>query len=81
MVSGLVADGYADYYEVTAALERRVTAGLTLIASYTFSKTEDNTPGLLSGDPADQLNPFPEDWTALIGPRVGPILMYPTDWR
>lgn len=69
MVSGLVADGYADYYEVTAALERRVTAGLTLIASYTFSKTEDNTPGLLSGDPADQLNPFPEgldgaDWTA-----------------
>lgn len=68
MVSGLVATGYADYYEVTAALERRVTDGLTLGASYTWSKTEDNTPGLLSGDPADQLDPFPAglngaDWS------------------
>jgi len=68
LVSGMVPTGYADYYEVTAALERRLARGLTLLASYTFSKTEDNTPGLLTGDPADQLNPFPEgldgvDWS------------------
>lgn len=68
LVSGLVSDGYADYYEFTAALERRVAAGLTVTASYTYSKTEDNTPGLRSGDPADQLNPFPgglngADWS------------------
>lgn len=68
LVSGLVADGYSDYFELTADLERRVTRGLTVLASYTFSRTEDNTPGVLSADPADQLNPFPEglngaDWT------------------
>lgn len=68
LVSGLVADGYSDYFEFTAGLERRVSAGMTLQASYTFSRTEDNTPGLLAADPADQLNPFPEglngvDWT------------------
>ena len=68
LVSGLVPTGYADYYEFTASLARRVGRGVTLLADYTFSKTEDNTPGLLSGDPADQLNPFPDglsgaDWT------------------
>ncbi|MFN2316598.1 MAG: hypothetical protein ABR602_07920, partial [Gemmatimonadales bacterium] len=68
MVSALVSSGYADYYEFTASLERRVAAGLTVVASYTYSKTEDNTPGLVSGNPADQLNPFPDgldgaDWT------------------
>lgn len=68
MVSALVSSGYADYYEFTAALERRVAAGLTVVATYTYSKTEDNTPGLISGDPADQLNPFADgldgaDWT------------------
>lgn len=69
LVSGLVPDGYADYMELTVGLERQVESGLSLQASYTFSRTEDNTPGLLSTDPADQLNPFPDglagaDWTA-----------------
>jgi hypothetical protein len=68
MVSGLISSGYADYFEFTAAIERKVSEGLTLVASYTYSKTEDNTPGLTSGNPADQLNPFPEglsgvDWS------------------
>ena len=60
LVSGLAPTGYADYLELTAGIERRVARGLTLLASYTYSRTEDNTPGLLSGDPADQLDPFPE---------------------
>jgi len=68
LVTGLVADGYSDHMEVTAGLERRVSAGLTMMASYTYSRTEDNTPGLLAADPADQLNPFPDglngvDWS------------------
>jgi len=68
LVTGLVSDGYSDHVELTAGLDRRVTAGLTLSASYTFSRTEDNTPGILAADPADQLNPFPEglngvDWS------------------
>lgn len=67
LVTGLVADGYSDYFELTAGLERHTAAGLTLSASYTFSRAEDNTPGILAADPADQLNPFPEglngvDW-------------------
>lgn len=69
LVTGLAPTGYADYYEWTATLERRVAEGLTVLAAYTYSKTEDNTPGLISGDPADQLNPFPDglngvDWAA-----------------
>jgi hypothetical protein len=68
LVSGLVPDGYADYFELTTDIERRVTTGLTVRASYTFSRAEDNTTGVLSADPADQLNPFPDglngsDWT------------------
>jgi hypothetical protein len=67
-VFGLVSNGYASYYELSATLERRLARGLTVVAGYTFSKTEDNTPGLVSGNPADQVNPFPEgiggvDWT------------------
>ncbi len=68
MVSALVPTGFSDYYEVTLGLERRVTQSLSLMASYTYSKTTDNTVGSLSPNPADQLSPFPDglngaDWT------------------
>lgn len=58
-VFGLTSTGYTDYYEATVSLERRVTRGLTVLASYTYSKTTDNLPGQLSADPADRLSPFP----------------------
>lgn len=61
MVSGIVSNGFSDYYGVTATVERRSQAGIALRASYTFSKTEDNYLLGPSGDPADQLSPFPED--------------------
>lgn len=58
MVYGLASTGYTDYYGATLSLERRVTSGLSLVASYTYSKTEDNLVGQLSADPADRLSPF-----------------------
>ena len=71
LVSGLAPTGYVDHYEVTATIEHHATRGLTLDASYTYGKTNDNLVGLLAADPADQLDPFPGglpggggDWSA-----------------
>ena len=69
LVSALEPTGFADHYEVTALLEHQVAAGLSVSASYTYSKTTDNLVGSLQADPADQLNPFAEglpgggDWS------------------
>ena len=58
LVSGLEPTGYVDHYEVTASLQHQTAAGLSLDASYTYGKTNDNLVGLLQPDPADQLDPF-----------------------
>ena len=68
LASALVPTGYLDHYEVTANLERRLTRGLLLIGSYTYSQSRDNVVGQLESDPANQLSPFPggasgTDWT------------------
>lgn len=55
---GITSTGYSDYYSATIGLERRVNRGLQVLASYTYSKTDDNVVGQLSGDPADRLSPF-----------------------
>lgn len=60
LVSGLVPTGYSDYAEVTAALTRQVATGFWFEGSYTYSRTRDNVLWGLSGDPADQLSPFPD---------------------
>ncbi|MGH7523743.1 MAG: carboxypeptidase regulatory-like domain-containing protein, partial [Gemmatimonadales bacterium] len=60
MAYGLSSTGYADDYELGLSLEHRMTRGLSALLSYTYSKTTDNLPGQLSGDPADQLSPFPD---------------------
>jgi hypothetical protein len=65
MVSGIVSSGFSDYYGVTAAVVRRAEQGLSFRAAYTYSRTTDNWALGRSGDPADQLTPFPEagdDW-------------------
>ena len=67
LVSWLEPTGYSDYYEITGLLERRLGTGLNLQLAYTMSKAQDNVLGLLSPDPASQLNPFPSgldgrDW-------------------
>ncbi len=69
LVSGLAPTGFSDYYEFTALLERRVASGISLAASYTYSRTRDNLVGALEPDPADQFDPSPQgptggDWTA-----------------
>jgi hypothetical protein len=61
LVSGVVPTGFADYYGVTLVVERRAVRGLELRAAYTYSRTNDNTLLGPSGDPADQLSPFPQD--------------------
>ena len=55
---GLTSTGYSDSYDATVRLERPIGAGATFAASYTFSRTEDNLVGQLSGDPADRLSPL-----------------------
>ncbi|MEP7324729.1 MAG: TonB-dependent receptor, partial [Gemmatimonadota bacterium] len=67
MVSGILANGFSDYYAVTATVERKQLTGIGLRASYTFSRTSDNWMLGPTGDPEDQLTPFPEatiadDW-------------------
>ncbi|MGH7559794.1 MAG: carboxypeptidase regulatory-like domain-containing protein [Gemmatimonadales bacterium] len=59
MVSALTPTGFSDHYELTAAVERRVVRAVSVIASYTYSRTRDNLVGALAQDPADQLSPFP----------------------
>jgi hypothetical protein len=68
IVSAFVPTGFSDHYELTAALERRVSRSLSLLAAYTFSRTRDNLIGAAEPDPFDQLSPFPDalagsDWT------------------
>lgn len=67
LVSGVIANGFSDYYAVSATIERKSTRGIGFRAAYTFSKTTDNWMLGPTGDPADQLTPFPEralsdDW-------------------
>jgi len=92
LVSGLAPTGYVDHYEVNAALDHRVSRGLSLDASYTYGKTTDNLIGLLQADPADQLDPFPEglpgggDWSSGrsdldVTHRVAATLEYRTEGR
>jgi hypothetical protein len=59
--------GYSDYWGLTVSLERVRERGLSLWASYTYSRTTDNTPGLAGSVPDAQLSPFPSgtltsDW-------------------
>ncbi|MEO8200742.1 MAG: TonB-dependent receptor [Gemmatimonadota bacterium] len=64
LVSGVVSSGFSDYYGVTLAVERRAERGLGLRAAYTYSRTTDNWALDRTGDPTDQLSPFPEDGTS-----------------
>lgn len=54
-VWALSSTGYAEQQFVTATMERRAASGLSLMASYTWSKTTDNMVGQLSADPADRV--------------------------
>lgn len=64
LVSGILSSGFSDYYSVSLAVERRAQRGLGLRAAYTYSRTTDNWTLDRTGDPADQLSPFPQDPTS-----------------
>ncbi len=61
LVSGIEPTGFSSYYEVSLEVERHASMGLSYSAAYTYSRTRDNWPTGPTGDPADQLSPFPED--------------------
>ncbi len=60
-VFGLTSTGYSDYYAGTIALERRVTQGVTVLGSYTWSQARDNVTGQASAHIEDRLSPLPAD--------------------
>ncbi len=66
-VYALDPSGFSDYYGLTVSFERIREQGLSVWASYTYSRTDDNTPGVAGSLPDAQLSPFPartgsSDW-------------------
>jgi hypothetical protein len=62
MVSEMAPTGFSDYYEAGLEIARRPLTGLSFVGSYTYSHTTDNWASApATGDPADQLSPFPND--------------------
>ena len=49
--------GFSDYWGLTVSVERLRERGLSVWASYTYSHTTDNTPGLAGSVPDAQLAP------------------------
>ena len=67
-VWGLAPTGFSDHYEATASLSATTASGISLRASYTWARTEDNMVGQLSPDPADRAAPIEvgedgDDWS------------------
>jgi len=61
LVSALVSTGYADFYQAGISLSRETTRGLSVTASYLWSRARDNWLQSWTGDPTDELSPFPQD--------------------
>jgi hypothetical protein len=53
-VWALFSSGYVDHKHATLSFSHRGAGGLSMLASYTWSNTEDNMLGQLSPDPADR---------------------------
>ena len=67
LVSVLDADGYSDYWALTARLDMPAGRFLRLLGSYAYSRTTDNWLSGRYGGPYAQLTPFPDslgqkDW-------------------
>jgi hypothetical protein len=61
MVSALSSTGFQDHYEVGVLFSREAARGLSISGGYVWSRTRDNWLQSWSGDPADELSPFPAD--------------------
>lgn len=61
MVSALSSTGFQNYYEVSLTFSREATEGLSFSGGYVWSRARDNWLQSWTGDPADELSPFPTD--------------------
>jgi hypothetical protein len=61
LVSGFSSTAAQDFYEASASLSRELGHGLSFSGAYSLSRTRDNWLQSWTGDPADELSPFPGD--------------------
>ncbi len=61
VVSALASTGFSNHYEASIDISREAATGLSFEASYMWSRTRDNWLQSWTGDPTDQLSPFPLD--------------------
>ena len=61
LVSGFSSAGAQDFYEAVFLLAREVGRGIEMAAAYSISRTRDNWLQSWTGDPADELSPFPAE--------------------
>jgi hypothetical protein len=59
LVSGFSSAGEQEFYEAVFRLAREFGRGIEMAAAYSISRTRDNWPQSWTGDPADELSPFP----------------------
>lgn len=59
LISGLTSTSYQDVYRLSIGAEGTVGWGVSVQAGYTYSRTRDNWLVSWSGDPSDELSPFP----------------------
>jgi hypothetical protein len=64
LVSGFSSAGTQDFYEAVFLLAREFGRGLEMSAAYSISRTRDNWPQSWTGDPAEELSPFPSERVA-----------------
>jgi hypothetical protein len=60
LISELSSTGRSEAWEMTISAESMVGRGFRLAASYTLSHVRDDRPTGRTGDPADDLDPFPQ---------------------
>lgn len=61
LVSGFSSTGAQDFYEAVVRLAREFGRGIEMSAAYSISQARDNWLQSWTGDPADELSPFPAE--------------------
>lgn len=61
LVSALSSTGFQNHYEVGLLFSREAARGVSISGGYVWSRTRDNWLQSWTGDPADELSPFPQD--------------------
>lgn len=61
LVSGFSSSSAQNAYEAAASVTGQLARGVSFTAAYSYSKTRDNWLQSWSGDPSEELTPFPSD--------------------